>query len=276
MQYHRLLSYSRQETYGASRRNHFWENICLVLLYIFLAGFVIGGIDIMTRDVEPIYYFIAAIFVLGALFITVAIQVQRRQAINLRHKNLEIMKTFVNAIDLKDAYTKGHSQHLYRIMKVFYTHLPDDMRRSLNLPRLLDAAMLHDIGKISISDGILNKPGALTEAEWAVVRQHPQNGKLLLDDTCFADISDWVLYHHERIDGKGYYGLCADDVPTEAKMLAIADTYSALCTDRAYRERLDHTQAREIMLAVSGTQLDSRLLRYFFTIEKEELADLLD
>lgn len=268
--YQNLLTHFHQETYSRERPKVVL--LPLVLLYIFVGGLFVGLFDLLTRNVEPIYNFVAVIFCLGTVFILLAVESQRNMAIMLRNKSTEVMITFINAIDMKDTYTKGHSEHVYRIVDAFYNVLSDDYRSLINKPKLLDAAMLHDIGKISIDDAVLNKATPLTEDEWATIRKHPLEGKAMLDDTSFREIGKWVLYHHERIDGQGYYQLPGDKIPLEARIIAIADTYSALVTDRIYRAGKMHSEAIAIMQEAAGTQLDADLLRYFLRIGLSELS----
>lgn len=273
--YHRLLRSFRKATYTKYTINYIQQNLSIVLLYIFIAAFIVGIVDTMLHDTAPMYTFITAIFLLGAFFIFFIVNILRNMEKMLRVKNMEIMKTFVNSIELKDSYTKGHSLHVYNVVEIFYNHLGDSYKKQLNLPKLMDAAMLHDIGKICIKDDILNKRNKLTQEDWDVIKRHPLEAKKMLDDTCFSEISDWVFYHHERMDGRGYYALSADKIPLESKIIAIADTYSALCTNRAYRSRMSHKEAVAILKEASGDQFDEDLLKYFFEIPEEELARLL-
>lgn len=224
---------------------------------------------------EPIFTFVVVIFFFGSFFIFSAVKSQIAMAARLRGKTLEVMRTFVNAIDMKDSYTKGHSEHIYKIVGLLHDKLPEELRQRINKPKLQDAAMLHDCGKISVKDEILNKVGPLTPEDWASIKTHPLVGQKMLDDTCFREISSWVLYHHERMDGKGYYGLPGADIPIEARMIAIADTYSALSTNRVYRRRLLHEDAVNIMRQAAGTQLDAELLECFLKIDPLALAKLL-
>ena len=272
VKYHKLLSYNKKETYSLNRAGGVSGVLSLVLLYLFILGFVIGALDVATRDVEPIYYFVASIFFCGSLFIYMSVQVQLAMAKDLRQKNIETMRAFVNAIDLKDAYTKGHSYHVYSIAKAFCDNMDGEMLRQLNVPKLLDAALLHDIGKISIRDEILNKEGTLTEEEWDVIKTHPRRGVDMITDTCYSEIGGWILYHHERIDGQGYYQLPAENIPKESRIIAICDTYSALCTDRVYRKKCTHEEALQVMVDVADTQLDSELLQCFMRIPQERLS----
>ncbi|MDL2238325.1 HD domain-containing protein [Christensenellaceae bacterium OttesenSCG-928-K19] len=273
--YHSFVKYFIEETYEKRHSGNATEKAALTLLYLFLAGFVVGIADTLIRGVEPMYFFIAIIFLLGALFVFFSVRTQMAMAKRLREKTLETMKAFVNAIDMKDAYTKGHSEHVYRLVDLLYESLDSRAKNLINKAKLLDAAMLHDIGKISIKDEILNKTGKLDNHEWEEIKTHPFNGKKMLEDSCYKEIGDWVLYHHERMDGHGYYGLEAKKIPIESKLIAIADTYSALCTDRVYRKKMTHEQAAEIMMEAAGTQLDSSLVKIFLSIDKESLLRIL-
>ncbi len=270
IRFHRLLRYSRESAYGQARRNYL-EYALLSILYLFSVGYLVGAFHVMFYEVDFFYYFVTFIFLLGALFVLGMVWAQERLATDLRKKNMEIMKACVSALEMKDRYTRGHSQHVYNLTRVFYYVLPEETQDSIRLSHLLDAAMLHDIGKLSVSDTILNKPDKLTAEEFEVIKLHPRMGKQMLDQTYFCEISDWVLYHHERVDGNGYYGMAAVDIPIESQILAIADTYSALCTDRIYRPKCTHDEAREIMLKESGKQLNAYLLRLFFTIDRDEI-----
>ena len=112
----------------------------------------------------------------------------------------------------------------------------------------------------------------MTDEEWAVMRRHPEVGVKLLDPIpTFKGISDWIRYHHERADGKGYYSASPEQVPLAAKILAIVDTYSAITMRRSYKSPRTHEDAIKIIKEVAGTQLDKDLVDIFLTIPKEEL-----
>ena len=138
------------------------------------------------------------------------------------------------------------------------------------------AALLHDIGKLGVPEVILNKPGKLDDEEWELMKKHPQIGvKFLKPIESFNKVSPWILYHHERIDGKGYYGMAKEDIPFVSKLLAICDTYSALTMRRSYKNPKTHEEAIEIIKSVAGTQLDKELVEIFLTIPKEELEKFI-
>lgn len=273
--YAQLLKRNRQETYTSKNVSRVLEYVSLILPIMFIFGYVAVFVYSLVTEPPLALLIIAGIFFFGAIFVFISVKVQTSITGQLHDKTLEVMRTFVNAIDMKDSYTKGHSQHVYRVAELFYEVLPENIKNGINKSMLLDAALLHDIGKLSIEDAVLNKPGPLNEEDWAAMKTHPENGKKILDDTSFSGISEWVLYHHERIDGKGYLKLSGDQIPIESRIIAIADTYSALCTDRIYRPRKQHEQALEIMLNATADQLDGALVKYFTNISKKSLEKLL-
>jgi HD-GYP domain-containing protein (c-di-GMP phosphodiesterase class II) len=127
--------------------------------------------------------------------------------------------------------------------------------------------VLHDIGKLGVADAVLKKPGALNDEEWAEMRRHPELGARILDHANLRDISGWVLAHHERIDGRGYpHGLAGEEIPLEARILAVADAYEAMTADRAYRAALGHDAAQAELRAGSGTQFDPAVVEAFLAV----------
>src|SRR3954471_12644598 len=159
------------------------------------------------------------------------------------------------ALDIRDTGTGQHSHTVAR-----YTEM---MARELGLgeeriERVRLAGVLHDIGKIGISDRVLTKPGPLDASEWKEMHTHPEIGARLLSRPEFADLREWILAHHERPDGLGYpRALHADDIPLEARILAVADAYEAMTADRCYRAALGEQAAGAELEAGAGTQFDS-------------------
>jgi HD-GYP domain-containing protein (c-di-GMP phosphodiesterase class II) len=186
----------------------------------------------------------------------------------------KLIQYFIDLIEAKDKYTQGHSHHVKVIVEAIYDCLPNHYQRKLDKSKLINAAFLHDIGKIKTPDNILNKDSGLTEDEWMIMREHPKISKETITDTVFEEIGDWILYHHERIDGKGYFGLKDTEIPLESKIIAIADTFSALRTFRIYRPAKSIEETIEIMKEVSGKQLDKEILEYFLTMNKGILEKL--
>jgi len=162
--------------------------------------------------------------------------------------------SLVQALEARDAYTRGHSESVARIVI--------GMARIAgiggnDLKNLEMAARLHDIGKIGISDEVLQKKGKLTEEEFAHIKSHPETGARILDTAeVFRDIVPTILHHHERYDGNGYpQGLSGEDIPFWARMTAVADTFDAMISSRPYRDGLSEHTAIAIIKQVSGSQL---------------------
>jgi HD-GYP domain-containing protein (c-di-GMP phosphodiesterase class II) len=133
---------------------------------------------------------------------------------------------------------------------------------------LKHAAMLHDLGKIGIPDEILLKKGKLTDSEYDIIRKHPQIGAEIIRHIHFLkDVAPIVLYHHERFDGFGYCsGLKGKEIPLGARIIAIADVYQALTSDRPYRKAYSKEEALKIITEGSGTQFDPEIVKVFFEI----------
>jgi diguanylate cyclase (GGDEF)-like protein/putative nucleotidyltransferase with HDIG domain len=157
--------------------------------------------------------------------------------------------------------TAEHSQMVGRYTKLIAVEL--GLSTEL-VERVQLAGVLHDIGKIGVADSIVNKPGPLTPAEWAEMQKHPEFGARMLERAELWDIADWVLAHHERPDGNGYpLGLSGEQIPLEARIVAVADAYEAMTTDRVYRSSIGHTAARAELRRAAGTQFDARVVAAF-------------
>ncbi len=173
-----------------------------------------------------------------------------------------------NAVDARDAYTAGHSSRVTKISRL--------ISRELNMAEddehiLEYAALFHDIGKLGIPDQILNKNGKLTDEEYKLVKKHPDIGVGILGKIDFlANAIPIIKHHHERFCGNGYpSGLKGKEIPLGARIIAIADTYDAMTTDRPYRKAFDHDTAVQEILKNSGTQFDVSLVDAFMRIEKK-------
>jgi response regulator RpfG family c-di-GMP phosphodiesterase len=179
----------------------------------------------------------------------------------------------VAALDAREHELSNHSQRVVRYTLAIARRLglPDK-----ELPDIGRGALLHDIGKIGITDAILLKPGKLTEQEWVVMRTHPQIGYDILKGIPFlGSPADIVLAHQERFDGTGYpRGLAGGAVPLAARIFAIADTFDAMTSDRPYRNRQTPQSARQEMVRCSGTQFDPGCVEAFLTITLTELEEL--
>jgi polar amino acid transport system substrate-binding protein len=163
--------------------------------------------------------------------------------------------------DGRDPLLATHSERVSEYAGTVARELKLDAAR---VNRLMIAGLVHDVGKITVPDWILAKPGSLTSAEWEKVQQHPDQGAWLVAAAGFDDVAHWVLCHHERIDGGGYpQGLTRGEIPLEARILAVADAYEAMTSDRVYRARLGHRAASRELLQGSGSQFDEVVVAAF-------------
>ena len=181
---------------------------------------------------------------------------------NLHESYLSIIRALVSALELKDSYTSGHSESVSR----YAVALAKGLKLS---PQEIDsievAAILHDIGKIGVHESILNKSEKLNDEEWKEMRRHPEFSYKILKEVNFPwKIKPLIYAHHERYNGKGYpAGLKGEKIPLGARILAVADTFAAITSDRAYRKGLSKEVAIEELKRVAGTQLDPELVKVF-------------
>lgn len=171
----------------------------------------------------------------------------------------QIIHALAKSIDLKDQYTRGHSTRVAAYSRKIAEQLGFDEKETETLYR---TALLHDIGKLVVPKSILNKPGKLTDDEFAQIKMHSQHGyDILKEIDTFPELAIGAGYHHERIDGKGYpNNKTADEIPYFAKIIAVADTFDAMNSTRPYRKKLEMSEIIGEMKRVSGTQLDSNIV----------------
>ncbi len=177
------------------------------------------------------------------------------------------------AIDAKSPWTAGHSGRV--------TGYAIDLAKAIGLTeKELDkveiSGLLHDIGKIGVPDAILNKPDKLTDEEWNTMKRHPTIGYEILKDIWQfrGDILDGVLYHHERVDGKGYpFGLKGDEIPFMGRLLAVADGFDAMTSDRPYRPGIPKEKALQILTEGAGTQWDKDFSKVFVELQSSKQTE---
>ena len=186
-----------------------------------------------------------------------------------------LLMGLINALDFRDTETQGHSRRVALYSRRLAEQLGLDARLALEVER---GGLLHDIGKIGVSDTILLKPGKLTEEEWAEMRKHALYGWHILGDIEFLGSARLVVRsHHERYDGKGYpEGLAGENIPLGARIFAVIDTYDAMTSDRPYRKALPAAVARAEIEKARESQLDPACADAFLAIPQEELDALRD
>jgi HD-GYP domain-containing protein (c-di-GMP phosphodiesterase class II) len=172
----------------------------------------------------------------------------------------DIAAAFAQVVDSKSPYTSGHSERV----TLFTDMIAEQLEFSADRRRWLKrAALLHDIGKLSVSNAILDKPDKLNDAEWEVMRMHSAHSEAILSRiSAFSELAPIAGAHHERLDGKGYpRGLSGDQICLETRIITTADIFDALTADRPYRAAMQITKALAIMSGMIGTQIDTALGR---------------
>ena len=173
-----------------------------------------------------------------------------------------MLSALVTAVDTKDRYTRHHSEDVlaYSLQIAAGLGLDEDARQTVAV-----AALLHDVGKVGVPDAVLRKPGRLSDLELKAIQQHPVMGAAIVGAVPgFAETLDAVRHHHERWDGKGYpSGLRGAEIPLIARLMAVADAYSAMTTDRPYRNGMTEAAALAILQDGAGTQWDPACVEAF-------------
>lgn len=186
----------------------------------------------------------------------------RADATELESSYDSTLKALMAALDAKDEVTEGHCERVARmtVQLARAMGIPDTM-----IVHVERGALLHDVGKIGVPDGILKKPKQLNEGEWEAMRKHPLLAGLMVSKVGFLEPAlPILLYHHERYDGGGYpFGLAAEHIPVEARIFSIVDAYDAMTSDRPYRPALTHEQAMAEVRANSGSQFDPIVVTAF-------------
>jgi diguanylate cyclase (GGDEF)-like protein len=182
-------------------------------------------------------------------------------AVEQPESRLAAMLLLAEALDMRDPSTARHSYTVGRYARATAVALglaPD------RVERVHAAGVLHDLGKVGIADAILHKPGPLSDGEWTEMKRHPVIGAQILKHAGMTDLADWVVAHHERIDGQGYpVGLRGVEISLEARILAVADAYEAMIAERSYRPAMQEGEAQAELLRCAGTQFDPEVVEAF-------------
>ena len=182
---------------------------------------------------------------------------------------VESITALANAIDARDPYTRGHSQRVTEYSLRICKHLPLSQEE---IDYIQYAALLHDIGKIHIRDDILHKPGKLSESEFEEMQKHPAYGAKIMEPVKrFRTILPYMFHHHEKFTGKGYpYHLKGEEIPLAARIIAVADAFDAMTSDRPYRKGFSTEEAIKELERNAGTQFDPMIVEIFIKIIKED------
>jgi putative nucleotidyltransferase with HDIG domain len=238
------------ESFIASRKHVIWISVAAVFaaLYCALALLVRGASATLTRQ-------------------AVALRTRSRDLLDayrrLEERSLEAIATLNATVDARDPYTAGHSARVQRIAVAVAEELgvPAERRDVIRY-----GSLFHDIGKIGVPDAILAKPGALTAAEYEVIKRHPADGADIVAKLgSLRDAVPLIRHHHERWDGRGYPdGLSNDEIPAEACIIGLADAWDAMTSDRPYRAALTIADAAAQVRAGRGTQFAPAVVDAFF------------
>ncbi|KEO83037.1 hypothetical protein EL26_12160 [Tumebacillus flagellatus] len=238
----------------------------------FWVGALVETADIFINGTARGTLFIFELIVFGLLGMIFGLVLHRSRENNRRivrsyHTSLE---SLANAVAAKDDETNGHSKRVVRYSVLIGREMGLQHRL---LQQLEWGALLHDIGKIAVPDAILKKPGALTDDEWTIMREHPQMGYLMVKNIDFLkEGTDVVLHHHERMDGRGYpHKLVGEEIPLLARIFAVADTFDAITSDRPYRKAQSIEHAREEIARHVDTQFCRECVEAFLRLDTDDL-----
>ncbi len=207
---------------------------------------------------------IAAVGATGfALFVLPLIVARQtyQQSVRLRSAYADTISSLVAALEAKDVYTKGHSVRVaeYTVLIAEAMGFAQDRLR-----RIEQAALLHDLGKVGVSRRVLAKEARLTDGEYDEIKRHPDIGAHIVADVPYlADLVPMIEHHHTWYDGRGYGGASGDDIPVEARILTVADSYDAMTSVRPYRAAMSHENALTELRRNCGTQFDPEVVAAF-------------
>ena len=224
----------------------------------------------------PFYYILLAMVFINIVFVSINIAVvikDHQYKVRTEHDRkiiIQSMKTFTNFIDAKDKYTRGHSIRVGFYTKKIAERMDFDEDE---LDNIYYIALLHDVGKINISDAILNKPGKLDDEERDIIKTHTTNGAQILKDfSSVPHIVEGARYHHERYDGKGYpEGLSGEQIPLVARIIGVADAFDAMNSDRCYRKAYPMEKIVKELKEGAGKQFDPEVVKVMLELIEEKV-----
>ena len=232
-------------------------------------GLSLGAMDFIRKP------FVADVLVLRVMHAVELIRLQRHLELMVDEKTkenenlfLHVVECLADAIDAKDNYTKGHSGRVASYAKEIARRYGYDEKRQ---EEIFMMGLLHDVGKIGVPDEVINKPGRLTEAEFERMKKHPEiGGKILGNIREMPMLAAGAKWHHERYDGKGYpQGLSGEEIPEEARIIAVADAYDAMTSNRSYRGALPLDVVRGEIEKGKGTQFDPKFADIMLEMMRE-------
>ncbi|MFO8060599.1 MAG: HD domain-containing phosphohydrolase [Bacillota bacterium] len=268
--------------------SYFVVNVAATVVYISLKT-GLNPVSLVASDVRwmapsyiglmPIAYLNVAVYhavgEMGVIFFLLPLMVGRYAFTmynELRDVFVSTISALATALEARDPHTSGHAERVSH----YAVGIAKNMKIADERVQLLQyVSILHDIGKIGISDQVLQKPGRFTSAEWSIMKEHSAIGANILSKIkALKEGASWVLYHHERYDGEGYpEGLKGEEIPIEARILAVADSFDAMVSQRPYKRAMTLEEAKREIKRCSGTQFDPEVASAFLDfIEDSELV----
>lgn len=184
----------------------------------------------------------------------------------------KIIEILVGIIEADNPNMEGHALHVHNLSIVIYEFMPFFYRLVVRDRELHYATLLLDIGKLAIPSQIIEKAGKFEKNDWEIIKKHPDLGADILSEIPgIGKAPEYVRYHHERIDGKGYHGLTGDRIPLGARIIAVADAYSAMTMNRSFKASMPYTDAIAELQRAAGTQLDADIVKIFCAIPKSRI-----
>jgi putative two-component system response regulator len=226
----------------------------------------LGADDLLSKPFEPV-----------DLISAVQSRLERRRQTELfdtRQAHLQTITLLANVIEARDAYTSGHVERVQSLALELGRAL---MWSAFDLTILEYGALLHDIGKITIPETILNKPTKLTPEEFKIMMRHTTDGAVIIDGVShLREARNYILCHHEKWDGTGYpQGLQGMNIPREGRLLAIVDVYDALISERPYHKEMSPREVLDFLQRGAGTHFDPEMVGLFCKIREEKLREML-
>ncbi len=241
-----------------------------ILVYVLLFLFIVGYCLVIALRMDSLTVGLTMLFL--SIFLTIFIQWSISILDGIKEKTMEICESLVGLLETGDPNLNGHSLHVRNLSMLLYEYLPFNYKKKIPAENLGYASLLHDLGKLGVPGKILNKPGKLEGDEWELMKRHPEIGvNILKPIKVFEPILDWILYHHERVDGGGYYKLKGEEIPLAARLIAVCDTFSAIVMVRSYKPSRTYEDAITVLKMAAGTQLDQELVDIFCNIPKEKV-----
>ena len=233
-------------------------------------GLSLGAMDFIRKP------FVAEVLLLRVRHLLDLIRLQcdlhsevERKTREVESLSLHVVHTLADAIDAKDSYTKGHSGRVAEYSREIAKRHGYSVERQEDIYMI---GLLHDVGKIGVPDAVINKPGKLTDEEFAKIKTHPGRGAQILENIKeMPQLAIGARWHHERFDGRGYPdGLSGENIPEEARIIAVADAYDAMTSNRSYRGVIPQDVVKSELEKGMGTQFDPKFASIMLEIISED------